>query len=586
MKKTLAYMLSFVLLPAAVLLTAQAGDVENSLFSEKDLILATMEEATPIVLNGESVTISEEGVYVLSGEIANGGIRISLQEEGIVRLLLNGVSVRNASGAALYTENCKKVILTLAQGTVNTFSQTGADAQDEAVNAAIYSRDDLTVNGTGALVVEGGYQDGGNSRDTLKIVSGQVSVTARDDGLVGKDAVIVGGGTLSVTSASGDGVKATNTEEAGRGYVMLAGGDISIKTGGGSAAVVKSNQNAGRGGGPGFTAKDTTSSESSSMKGVKAATLITLSGANITVDSEDDAIHSNGDIEMTAGTLTLSTGDDGMHADAALRISGGEISITEAYEGVEATDITLSGGRVAITAADDGINGAGGDSGVQTDVGWGGEWGRHGRDMFSSSTGTLTVSVKFSWQGDGLMLHYTARCDQDTILNLTNHSYFNLDGEGTVQEQLLKIHADHYTPNDAGCLPTGELAPVAGTAMDFRSFKPIGKDADSDEPCVKPFRGYDVNFCLDGSIPAIEAKSLKSGIVMCVTTDQPGVQLFTANHMKERIGKNGQKYGHRSAFCLETQHFPDCIHHPDWPSCVLRAGEVFDSKTIYSFTTE
>ena len=84
------------------------------------------------------------------------------------------------------------------------------------------------------------------------------------------------------------------------------------------------------------------------------------------------------------------------------------------------------------------------------------------------------------------MLHYTARCDQNTILNLTNHSYFNLDGEGTVQEQLLKIHADHYTPNDAGCLPTGELAPVAGTAMDFRSFKPIGKDADSDEPCVKP----------------------------------------------------------------------------------------------------
>ena len=200
--------------------------------------------------------------------------------------------------------------------------------------------------------------------------------------------------------------------------------------------------------------------------------------------------------------------------------------------------------------------------------------------------GTLTVSVKFSWQGDGLMLHYTAQCDQDTILNLTNHSYFNLDGEGTVQEQLLKIHADHYTPNDAGCLPTGELAPVAGTAMDFRSFKPIGKDADSDEPCVKPFRGYDVNFCLDGSVPAIEAKSLKSGIVMCVTTDQPGVQLFTANHMKERIGKNGQKYGHRSAFCLETQHFPDCIHHPDWPSCVLRASEVFDSKTIYSFTTE
>ena len=200
--------------------------------------------------------------------------------------------------------------------------------------------------------------------------------------------------------------------------------------------------------------------------------------------------------------------------------------------------------------------------------------------------GNFELTIQYSLAKSGLVIRYGATTDAPTVCNMTNHSYFNLDGEGTVQEQLLKIHADRYTPNDAGCLPTGELAPVAGTAMDFRAFKPIGKDADSDEPCVKPFRGYDVNFCLDGSVPAIEAKSLKSGIVMCVTTDQPGVQLFTANHMKERIGKNGQQYGHRSAFCLETQHFPDCIHHPDWPSCVLRAGEVFDSKTIYSFTTE
>lgn len=200
--------------------------------------------------------------------------------------------------------------------------------------------------------------------------------------------------------------------------------------------------------------------------------------------------------------------------------------------------------------------------------------------------GRLMVSVKFSWQGDGLMLHYTAGCDQDTVVNLTNHSYFDLDAEGDVQQQMLKIHADFFTPNDADCLPTGEVAPVTGTAMDFRRFKPIGQDADNDESCVRPFGGYDANFCLDGSVPAIEAKSLKSGIVMQVTTDQPGVQLFTANHMKQRTGKNGQIYGHRSAFCLETQHYPDCIHHPDWPGCILRAGEVFDSKTIYAFTTE
>lgn len=201
--------------------------------------------------------------------------------------------------------------------------------------------------------------------------------------------------------------------------------------------------------------------------------------------------------------------------------------------------------------------------------------------------GTLTVSVKFSWKGRGFCLHYHAVCDQDTILNLTNHSYFNLNGRGTVQEQFLMIRAETYLQNDDGCLPTGEIASVAGTAMDFRAFKPMGRDADNDEPCVRSCRGYDANFILDsGCAPSAIAKSSESGIVMTLTTDQPGVQLFTANHMKRRLGKQGQEYGHRSAFCLETQHFPDCIHHPEWPSCVLRADEYFDSETVYAFSVE
>ena len=200
--------------------------------------------------------------------------------------------------------------------------------------------------------------------------------------------------------------------------------------------------------------------------------------------------------------------------------------------------------------------------------------------------GTLTVSVKFSWQGDGLMLHYTAQCDQDTILNLTNHSYFNLDGEGTVQEQLLCVNADAFTPNDAGCLPLGVIAPVAGTAMDFRTMKPIGRDADRDEDCVRLSGGYDANFVLNAGAPSAVAKSPKTGVVMTMTTDQPGVQLYTANGMDARTGKRGQVYGHRGAFCLETQHYPDCIHHPDWPSCILRAGEAFDSETVYAFSLE
>ena len=200
--------------------------------------------------------------------------------------------------------------------------------------------------------------------------------------------------------------------------------------------------------------------------------------------------------------------------------------------------------------------------------------------------GTLTVSVRFSWKGDALSIRYHAVSDRDTILNLTNHSYFNLDGEGTVQEQLLCVNADAFTPNDAGCLPLGVIAPVAGTAMDFRTMKPIGRDADRDEDCVRLSGGYDANFVLNAGAPSAVAKSPKTGVVMTMTTDQPGVQLYTANGMDARTGKHGQVYGHRSAFCLETQHYPDCIHHPDWPSCILRAGEAFDSETVYAFSLE
>ena len=197
--------------------------------------------------------------------------------------------------------------------------------------------------------------------------------------------------------------------------------------------------------------------------------------------------------------------------------------------------------------------------------------------------GNLDVSIRMSLVNNGLQITYFAKCDQDTILNLTNHTYFNLNGEGTIQDQKLMICADRYTVSDSGCLPTGEIGDVAGMALDFRAEKSIGRDADADEPCVRQTGGYDVNYILSGN-PAAVARSEQSGIVMTVTTDQPGIQLYTANHMAPRVGKNGAVYAHRAGFCLETQHYPDCIHHPDWPSCILRSGELFKSTTMYHFS--
>lgn len=198
--------------------------------------------------------------------------------------------------------------------------------------------------------------------------------------------------------------------------------------------------------------------------------------------------------------------------------------------------------------------------------------------------GNLTVRVTVGWNGNGLTVTYDAVTDQDTIVNLANHSYFNLNGagNGTIEGHLLQVNADRYTINDPHCVPTGEVVPVSGSAMDFREMKTIGRDIDRDEPCVRFFQGYDSNFVLSGH-PAATAVGDQTGILMRIDTDQPGMQFYTANILTDRQGKHGKRYGFHSGFCLETQHYPDSIHHPQWPTCVLRDGERFHSTTTYTF---
>lgn len=198
--------------------------------------------------------------------------------------------------------------------------------------------------------------------------------------------------------------------------------------------------------------------------------------------------------------------------------------------------------------------------------------------------GNLEIQVSIGWEGNSLTLRYEARSDRDTIVNFTNHSYFNLNGagNGNINGHLLEVKADRYTLNGPDCVPTGEVVSVEGSAMDFRTPKTIGQDAQRDEPCVRYFHGYDSNFILSGH-PAATAVGDQTGITLVVDTDQPGVQLYTANALTDRKGKRGKDYGFRSAFCLETQHFPDGVHHPQWPTCILRAGEIFRSITSFTF---
>lgn len=205
--------------------------------------------------------------------------------------------------------------------------------------------------------------------------------------------------------------------------------------------------------------------------------------------------------------------------------------------------------------------------------------------------GNLSAMVAFSLGDDNsLSIRYFAVSDQDTLCNLTNHAYFNLAGQGTVLEQTLRIDADAFTRIDACILPTGEIDPVLNTPLDFRAPKPIGLEIGSRSERMDAALGYDHNFVLNHPEGGVElvttAHDALGGVAMDVFTDQPGIQFFTPYDMCGMRGKNGAVYGKRAGFCLETQHFPDALQHPHFPSVVLHAGDVYTTETVFRFRVE
>jgi len=206
--------------------------------------------------------------------------------------------------------------------------------------------------------------------------------------------------------------------------------------------------------------------------------------------------------------------------------------------------------------------------------------------------GTVNATVTYTLKADNaLAIAYRATTDKKTVINLTNHSYFNLSGnpEKPITDEILWVNADAFTPVDSTFMTTGDIVTVENTPMDFRTAKAIGRDIEADYIQVRNGKGYDHNWVLntagDMSQPALRLEDPQTGIVLEMMTDEPGVQIYTGNFLDGTVtGKKGITYNHRTAVCFESQHYPDSPNKPQWPSVVLNPGDTYQSNCIYKFS--
>ncbi len=352
--------------------------------------------------SGSVFTISEEGDYVLSGTL-NGRIEVEVQEEKKVRLILNGVSIISPEGPAIYEKQADKLIVTLAEGSENLLQDGNVITdEDDTIGAPLYAEDDLSINGSGSLTVNGTQKHGIQSKADLILANGNISITSILDGIRGRNSVLVLDGEITVNSG-GDGITTTRTDSEGKGWLILAGGNIRVKTGEGAGSVkmpAESKESfGGRGRRDEWGSGSGTSDSGVSQKAVKAATDLTVLGGIYTFDCADDGLHGV-NVTVHGGSFSIQSGDDGMHADKEMTVNAGTIEISQCYEGLEGENVTVNGGDIRIISSDDGINAAGGSDGS----GFGGR-GRNGGLSAAGSSGMLSIAggqVAVNADGDGL----------------------------------------------------------------------------------------------------------------------------------------------------------------------------------------
>ena len=423
-------------------------------YSEKDCILIQLNGASAtasdnsVNISGSTITITKDASYLISGTLNDGMIIVNAPDNAKMQIVLDGANITSTSSAPLYILEAKKVFLTTAPGSVNTLSsgESFIAIDENNIDAAIYSKADLTLNGSGTLTVNSPAGHGIVSKDDLVITGGSYTVNAASHGLDANDSIRIIHADITVTAGK-DGIHSENNDDAEKGFVYIAGGvlnleaegdgissgasmqlangSISILAGGGHENGTKRSSGGwggfmggkggfgGPGGGRAPQSEETTEDDgSTSMKGLKSGGDMLISSGSFTIDSADDALHSNTNLTVNGGTFTIASGDDALHAEENLDVTSGTVEISTSYEGLEALNIHVSGGNVTLTATDDGFNAAGGVDESGMTGGRDGMFGGGGRGGFGgpggfggNSNGSVLISggtLYINSSGDGI----------------------------------------------------------------------------------------------------------------------------------------------------------------------------------------
>lgn len=393
-----------------------------------------------VKISGSTVTITEEATYVISGTLSDGMIVVDAPETAKLQLVFNGISITKTTSAALYIIEADKVLVTLADGTENTLANGGTFTaiDDNNVDGAVYSKQDLTFNGTGSLTVTSPAGHGIVCKDDLVFTGGTYTVNSASHGLDANDSVRIANASFEI-DAGKDVIHCENTDDTSKGfiyissgtvngeaegdgiaagaYLQIEGGSFDLLVGGGAENGSKAssgNYGGFMGGGHGGMrpggnqSSTTTTTDTVSMKGLKAANSILISGGTFKLDSADDSIHSDISVTINGGTFEIASGDDAVHAEETLTVTAGNFNITESYEGLEALNIKIMGGDIMLVASDDGLNAAGSTDSSGTTGGRDGMFGEGIGGMgggMSSGNGSIVISggnLYINSSGDGL----------------------------------------------------------------------------------------------------------------------------------------------------------------------------------------